>query len=153
MANGLETKLDEMLVKKAPFQIPENGRKWIATYAWVFELVFVVLGFFVLLPLFAVVTGASVVAAAVGATYNLPLLWLAFLVFLGELVVGAMAVPKLKAMKKSGWNLSYYMVLFNVVYGVVSSLGYDQMFGIVTQLLGSLVSLYILFQIRSYFKA
>ncbi len=42
--NNLETKLNDVFVKNAPFQIPENGRKWIATYAWVFALIGLVLG-------------------------------------------------------------------------------------------------------------
>ncbi len=65
--SSLETKLNEMLVTKAPFQLPENARKWIATYAWIFALVGCIYGAFTVLLLLPLLGFASVDGAAVGA--------------------------------------------------------------------------------------
>ncbi len=152
---GLEGTLNDMLVKNAPFQLPENARKWIATYAWIFELLFVILGglaFFALLGVLGIVSTVAAIPATYGGSYLL-FAWLALLVLGAEVVVGAMAVPKLKALKKAGWNLSYYMALFNFAFGVLNAIANAALFGIVTQAISSLIGLYVLFQVRSYFKS
>jgi hypothetical protein len=55
------------------------------------------------------------------------------------------ALPGLFARKISGWNLSFYSVVANLVYGLFTG-------AILSGLLGALVSLYILFQIKALYK-
>ena len=118
----IEKKLEELLVKKAPVQIPENARKWIATYAWIFALVGVIFSVLAFLPLLAAVGFVSVVGTAVGAGGSVVMVWLSLIVLVGMGAVLAIAVPKLKAMNRSGWQLLYYAALFSVAYGLVTSL-------------------------------
>ena len=60
------------------------------------------------------------------------------------------ALPGLFARKMSGWKLLFYSVIINLVYGLVNSLTY---FGsILGTLISVLISLYILFQVKSLYK-
>lgn len=153
---GLEATFEEWFVKKAPFQIPAEGRKWIATYAWVFELIFVIFGALAFFALMGVLGWVGSVATATGAValvgYQLTLAWASLLILGAEVVVGAMAVPKLKNMEKAGWNLAYWVALFNVAYGVAYGLAHAGFGSILGQLIGSAIGLYVLFQVRSLFK-
>jgi hypothetical protein len=155
MLESLENQLNEVLVKKAPVQLPENARKWIATYAWVFALIgliFGVLGFF---PLLAAIGFVSVWGAAVGAGGYVIMAWISLIVMAGYLVVLAIATPKLKRMEKTGWNLLFYSAAFFFVYDVFNWLRYpsfSSVFGLVWNVLWAVVGFYFIFQIRSYFK-
>ena len=151
----LENKLDELLVKKAPFQIPEKGRKWIADYAWVIALVGLVVGVFTFLPLLGAVGLVSVAGFAIGAGSYVLLSWLSLLAMLAYLVVLGISVPKLKEKQKAGWQLTYYSVLFFFVYDVIYLVGYMgsyALFSFMWNVLGLAVALYILFQVKSHFK-
>ena len=149
----LETKLDEMLVKKAPFQIPEAGRKWIADYAWIFALVGVVLGVLAFFPLLAVVGLVSTFGVAVGAGFAVLMAWLSLAVLGAYIVVLGIATPKLKNKQPMGWNLCYYSTLFFFAYDVVNWIRYPAgIFNLLLNLIGTLAGLYVLFQVRSYFK-
>jgi len=155
VVEGLETKLNELLVTKAPFQLPENARKWIAQYAWIFALVGLIFGVLAFFPLLAAVGFVSTVGIAVGAGGYVFMAWLSLLVLLGYLVVLGIAVPKLKAKQADGWNLMYYSTLFFFVYDVFNWLRYMSLgstFSLVWNSAGTIVALYITFQVRSYFK-
>jgi hypothetical protein len=150
---SLETKLDEMLVKKAPFQIPENGRKWIADYAWIFALVGVILGVLAFFPLLAVVGIVSTFGVAVGAGFAVLMAWLSLAMLGAYIVVLGIATPKLKNKQPMGWNLCYYSTLFFAVYDVINWVRYPAgIFNLLLNLIGTLAGLYVLFQVRSYFK-
>lgn len=151
----LENKLNELLVTKAPFQLPEKARKWIATYAWVFALVGLILGVLAFFPLLA---GLGIVSSF-GVTYGsgrlLVLAWLSLAAMAAYLVVLAMATPKLKRKEAGGWNLIYYATLAYFVYDVVyalSDFSAGSFMGLVWNLLWLVVSLYFIFQVRSQFK-
>ncbi len=151
---SLETKLNEMLVTNAPVQLPENARKWIATYAWIFALLGAVFGAFAILVLLPALGFASVVGAAVGVGGYVLMAWLALLFLVGNTVLWAMATPKLKAMQKSGWNLVFYGSLLSLAYDVFNNFrvfSAGSVFSLIWSLLLSLVGLYFLFQVRSYF--
>lgn len=150
----LETKLDELLVKKAPFQIPENGRKWIAEYAWIFSLLGVIFGVLAFLPLLAAVGLVSAVGVAVGAGFYVLMAWVSLAILAAYIVVLGIATPKLKNKQASGWNLVYYSTLFFFVYDVINWLRYPLtgIFGFILNLAGLVIALYFLFQVRSYFK-
>lgn len=155
LVEGLETKLNELLVTKAPFQIPENARKWIAQYAWIFALVGLVLGVLAFFPLLAAVGFISTFGTAVGAGGYVAMAWVSLLVLLGYLVVLGIAIPKLKAMQPVGWNLVYYSTLFFFAYDVFNWLRYPNFgssFGLIWNVAATVVALYVIFQVRSYFK-
>ena len=150
----LENKLDEMLVKKAPFQIPDDARKWIAEYAWIFALVGLVLGVLAFFPLLALVGLISGLGVVVGAGFAVMLAWVSLGALLAYLVVLAMSIPKLKAMQYSGWQLTFYSAIAFFVYDVLNWLASPAVnfFGFILNTVGVVAFVYVLFQIRSYFK-
>ncbi len=152
--DSLETKLNEVLVTNAPFQLPENFRKWLATYAWIFALIGLVFGIFSLLILLPLLGFASVLGTAVGSAGLVFFAWLSFAVLLGYVILLGIATPKLKRMEKSGWNLIFYSTLFFFAYDVFNALrdfGAGAIFTLIWNVLVTTVSLYFIFQMRSYF--
>lgn len=154
---NIEEKLNEVLVKNAPVQLPENIRKWIATYAWAFSLIGCVFGVFTILPLLAILGVASVfvTTTVVGAGHLVLFSWIALLVLIGYVVLLGIATPKLKRLEKSGWDLIFYSAIFFLVYDIVGWLQYPRIgafFGLLWQLAWAVVGFYFIFQVRSYFK-
>ncbi len=152
---NLENKLNEMLVKKAPFQLPENARKWIAEYAWVFALVGLVLGIMGALSLLTILGFVSTFATVVGATKYMFFAWISLLALVAYLIVIGMAVPKLKNKEARGWDLIFYSELAYFGYCALYALSYIGAGAIYTlfwNLVGLVISLYFIFQVRSQFK-
>lgn len=151
----LENKLNELLVTKAPFQLPQNARKWIADYAWVFALVGLVLGIMAFFPLMAGLGIVSTFGVVFASGRLLLLAWLSLLAMAAYLVVLGIAVPKLKDKKAQGWDLVYFATLAYFVYDVVYALSYisaASIMGLIWNLIWLVVALYFLFQVRSQFK-
>ena len=151
----LENKLNEMLVTKAPFQLPDNFRKWLGDYAWVFALVGLVLGVLAFFPLLAGLGVISSFGVAYGSGRYIVLAWLALLAMAAYLVVLGIATPKLKKKQAQGWDLIYYATLAYFVYDVVYALSYFGVGAILSlfwNIIGLIISLYLIFQIRSQFK-
>lgn len=61
------------------------------------------------------------------------------------LVLEALAIPGLFGRKRSAWNLLFYATLIGAVQNVLS-------FNLGGLVIGTLVSLYFLFQVKSYYK-
>lgn len=138
-----EDLLTEYLVKKAP-ALPVNIREAIVNFApWV-TLVILVLT----LPLVLAVFGLGAFFApfsflggiTAGTNYILTI------VFSGvQLVLEAMAIPGLFNRKRSAWNLVYYAALVGALQNIVT-------FNLGGLIIGTLLSLYILFQVKEYYK-
>lgn len=151
---SIESKLNEMLVTNAPIQLPENWRKWLATYAWAFALLGVVLGGISILALLPALGILSVASAVVEGSRWLFFSWLAFVVLVGYVVLLGIATPKLKRMEKSGWDLIFYSALFFLAYDVVfwfQSPTFGGVFMLLWNVAWAFVGLYFIFQVRSYF--
>lgn len=154
MLQSLEAKLNEMLVTKAPFQLPPNLRKWLGTYAWVFALIGAVLGVISIMPLLALAGFGSVVGTVIGQSSLILFVWVSILVLIGYTVLLGVATPKLKRMEKAGWDLIFYSSLFFLAYDVFNWLRYmsfGSTFGLIWNLLWTVVGLYFIFQVRSQF--
>lgn len=67
-------------------------------------------------------------------------------------VLALLAFPGLQAKKKVGWNLMFYSLLANIAYSV-ATLFYDGGNSFLMTLVTSAVGLFILFQVRSHYKA
>lgn len=139
----LETMLDLYLVDKAP-SLPENWKEILVKI-----LPYLIIVFFILsLPLVLVALGLSALivplgfVAGVGSGVGITL---SIVILAVSLVLEAMAIPGLFARSKSGWRLLYYSTLVSALYSIVTM----SLSGLV---LGTLVSLYILFQIKSHYK-
>lgn len=157
----LENKLDELLVKKAPFQLPSNGKKTLINALPYLALVGGVLALLGAWGVYQIAMWANSwlsVANELSTTYGYatsytqsygPLLWVSLLLLLAEAVVMFMAFAPLQARKKRGWDLLFWASLLNVVYAVVYLVARPDVMQFVFFVLGSVVSLYVLFQVRS----
>lgn len=162
--SGLENKLDELLVKKAPFQLPKNFKEWIATYSPWIGLVFGVIGLFAALGLwnFAHQTNDYVntlnkLSEVYGTGQKVEKLniWFygALLSLVFQSAISIIAFPGLRERSKAkGWNLLFISALVSLVYGVFNAVYYDNLSSIIGTLIGSLIGLYVLFQIRELYN-
>jgi hypothetical protein len=137
--------LDYYLVTKAPFQLPIAAKEAIVKYwPWISVVLLVlalpplllVLGLGALLVPFAVPFGGP--GYAVGFTYLTVLL----IIQIGLLIA---ALPGLFARKMQGWRLIFYSRLLSILSTLLSGL-------IVNAVIGGLISLYILFQVRALYE-
>jgi len=133
--------LDFYLVKKAPFQIPEGGREWIVKYGPWITIVLLVL----MLPplLLALGLGALILPFAAAAAPGIGISLIGVIVEIGLTIA---ALPGLFARKMSGWNMLFYAQIVGLVVSLLS-------LSIVSGLIGALISLYILFQVRTKYTA
>jgi hypothetical protein len=162
---NLETKLNDVFAKNAP-KLPANGRKAIVEYLpWVN----LVLGLLTLWAAYAlwqwahVANGLVDYANRLSAAYGGPavvtrrlsfMIWVGLVVLAVEAVLYIAAFPALRARKKAGWNLLFYALLVNAAYGVVVLFtDYGGFGSFVGSLIGSVIGLYFLFQIRGSYSA
>lgn len=158
----LEEKLNDLFVKSAPFQIPENGRKGIVS---VMPWVALIGGVLMLLAAWGVYQAATAVsywadwANTLGSAYGAPytpssvslVVWITLALLVVEAVMFFLAFPALKEHQKKGWNLLFWLTLLNIVQTVLQLFGYINLGSMIFALLGSAVGLYLLFQIRGYY--
>ena len=138
----LNKTLEMYLVKKAP-ALPKNIKEILVKFAPWLAIIGVVLSIPALLALFGL--GAMM--------YSLPYAYgvgrggfsLAALFLVAVAVLEALSVPGLMKKKMAGWNFLYYAVWVNAVYSLIS---YD----LVGLAVGLVISLYLLFQVKSYYK-
>lgn len=132
--------LDYYLVQKAPFQIPDAGRELLVKFGPWITVVLLVLT----LPLVLVLLGIGTLgmpflgvhyAAGFGFTAIFVLAYFALMIF---------ALPGLFARKRAGWNLIFYAELLMIVTSLLSG----NIFG---ALVGGVIGLYILFQVRGLY--
>ena len=139
---GLIATLDEYLVKKAPFQIPEGGKEFIVRFGPWISLVLLLLT----LPLLLVALGlGALVAPFVGVGYGANFGVVAILALVQVVMLG-LALPGLFARKMSGWTLLFYAELVGFVSSMVSG-------AIIGGIIGTLIGLYILFQVRTKYSS
>ena len=158
----LETRLDGWLNKKAPIKLPPDGRQTVAGALWWIALIVGILQLWGAWALWNVghaadaaytaylsdVYGEENPAIHLGFFY-----WVAFLCILVVGIITLIASPKLKQMKKSGWNLLFYSMLLNLGFALLRLLsGVDGIFsGFFGALLGAVIGAFLLFQVRDYF--
>jgi hypothetical protein len=157
---SLEKTLDEIFGKNAP-PLPAGAKKVIVQYLPYINLI---LGVLTLLAAWGLYNAAHTVNSLVDYANNLSAayggtkiatshltftVWLAVAVLAIEAVLYIAAFSGTKARKKSGWNLLYYALLINVVYGIVAVFtDYGGAGRLVGSVIGSVIGAYFLFQIR-----
>ena len=130
--------LDEYLVRKAPFQIPESGREAIVKFGpWIVALVLLLS-----LPSLFVILGLSTAFLPYGAI-GYGLLW--GIVYCVQLGLMALALPGLFARKKSGWMLVFYAQIVSTVAAVMS-------YAFLSAVVVGVIAFYVLFQVRTLYK-
>ena len=139
----LEDTLDLYFRQKAP-ALPPNVKEAIVRFGPWIALILIILS----LPALLFVLGLGTLLApfsflggiTVGFTYTITMVF-----SIARLVLEVMALPGLFRRARSGWYLMYYAALLGVVQHVLT-------FSIVGLIIGSLISFYILFQIREYYS-
>ncbi len=161
----VETLFYQWFVAKAPVQIPKAGRDWIVQFGPWITLVIGILLLPALFALFGVIGLASgtmgMYGAYAGSAYasaisaSLVWVWLAVFLLIIELIVIFISVPMLLKRQRKGWLLIFYVDILSLAYGIVSSLtsGYFNLGSLFFTLIAAAVGFYVLFQIRSSYKA
>lgn len=139
----LETTLELYLVKKAP-AIPKQWKELIVSLAPWLTVVMLIL----LIPALLAIFGLSMFAmpfAFLGG-FRLGGMFILTWVFSAVLIVMyALAIPGLFKKQRKAWNLMFYAALLAAVENLVSM----NFAGLVV---GTLLSLYFLFQVKEYYK-
>jgi len=141
--NSLDSFLELYLVKKAP-ALPEKVREFIvkvSPYLSIIAVVFSIPGLLLLLGLSTLFAPAVLLSGSQFGFSNI--LNIVFLVV--TLVLEGMAIPGLFARKLSAWKLIFYVALINAVDALLH-------FNLVSLIIGTAISLYFLYQIKSYYK-
>jgi len=133
------------LFKKAP-ALPKNIKEIIVQYASILNIIGIILtipaifGLFSLGAYFSAIRFPGMAYSGFGFS---TFIFFAFLVV--GLILRIKAIPGLKDKKLDGWNMMYYAALVQAVYSLIK---YD--FG--GLIVGTVISLYFLFQIKEYYK-
>jgi len=140
---NLDTFFDLYLVKKAP-SLPENVKEIIVKYApylSIIGLIFSAWGLLMLLGFSALFAPAVLLS---GARFGLNTL-ISIVFVLVTVVLEAMAISGLFSRKASAWKLLFYVALINAIYSLIR-------FDLGSLVIGTAVSLYFLYQVKSYYK-
>lgn len=140
MMAQLESKLEYYFVTKAPFALPDNVKEFIVKYGpWIMVvlLVMTVPGVLFMLGIGAVLTPFAALASPQASAQMM----VGGVVSVVSLVLEAAAIPGLLKRKLSGWRLAYYATLVSAVYSIIT-------FNVGGLIIGTLISLYILFQVK-----
>jgi len=144
----LESNLDEYLGKKAP-QIPSKWKELLVKIAPYLAILGVVLGVPAVLALFGLSTFLVPMSTIGGMVSGRPFLGIGYIVsviFLaGVIVLEALSISPLFRRSKTGWNYMFYAALLGAVQNLLS-------FNIGGLVIGTLLSLYILFQVKEFYK-
>ena len=139
----LEDFLAEYLIKKAP-ALPANVKEAIVNFApWITLVIFVIT-----LPVVLAVFGLGALftplsflgGVTMGTNYILTLVLSGI-----QLVLEGMAIPGLFQKTRGAWNLVFYAALVGAVQNIAT-------FNLGGLVIGTLLSLYILFQVKEYYK-
>ena len=139
----LESTLDEYLGRKAP-SLPANIKELIVNFAPWITIGVIVLGVPALLAVLGIT--AYFLPYVYWAGARLGLIYYLSLAFLGvTLAIRCLALPGLFSRSIAGWRLIYYSSLLGLVYSLLN-------YNIVSGLVGTLIGLYVIFQLKSYYK-
>lgn len=149
---SLEAWLYEMLVVKAPFQLPKEVTNFIVQYGPWITLVIAVL----MLPAILAVIGLGAFVGSIGAYYGAGvglIYWLAMAALVVQVGVMFVSIPMLLKRQRNGWLLLFYADIFSFAYGVLNSLSspYALVGGLIGAAVSIVIGMYVLFQIRSYY--
>lgn len=141
----LESVLEEYLVKKAPFQIPDNGKEAIVKFLpWIIVVLMVLAlpAIFALIGLSAFLTPFAMMGG--GVAYGITNIIFGVLTLVA-VVLEAVAIPGLFAKQEKGWRFLFYSNLVSVLAGVFGG-------SPISAIIFSVLSFYILFQIKEKYR-
>lgn len=133
--------LQTWLYDKAPFHLPDGVREFIVKFGpWVLA-VFLVLS----VPTILLILGIGSIAVPFAGVGYVGGFGIAAAGAIANIVLTAMALPGLFARKQAGWT----WLLYSEFVSIATSLVLGNIF---SALIGGTIALYLLFQVRSYYK-
>ena len=129
--------LDYYLVKKAPFQLPGEVKEFFVRFGPWIALVLLILS----LPGLLLMLGIGTAFMPFGGAVYAVGFSLAAVVLLVQVVLLAIALPGLFKRRMSAWRLIFYSQLVGILFQLL-------MGSFLGAIIGGLIGLYILFQIR-----
>jgi hypothetical protein len=151
--SGLENSL-ATLFKGLP-HLPKDWRHWLADNAWWLTLIGVAFGCLGILGLVPVVLGISIFTGIVAGPAAGALIIITGIVNMAVLVVSvaleAMAITPLRTKHKRGWELLFLVSLVTFTGAVLNALITGNIGHILGLIIGTLIGLYVLFEVRMYF--
>lgn len=145
---GLETTLNDLLVKKAPFQLPKNVKEILVNFAPWLALIGGILGVIGALTVFglgSIFGPLALYGGAPFATSYFTTFAFSSIVLGVSGVIDLLAFSGLKKRSIKGWRLLFYGQL---VWALAKLISFD-LLGLV---LGTVIGLYFLFQVKEYYK-
>jgi len=145
--NQLETMLEEYLGKKAP-AMPENIKDILVSFAPYLAIIGIVIALPSLLAVLGVGAFLSPFSAFMGTSYMLSYGFGYYVGIVGIIisaVFDALAIQGLFKRSMGAWRLMYYSALVSFVTSVLQG-------GFVGAIIGGLIGMYILFQVKSKYK-
>lgn len=139
--NKLEVKLEDIFVKKLP-ALPNKAKEIIVRFSPWIALVVLLISLPTLLG--ALGLSALIMPGYWGYSYHFGYN-VAWWISIASMVLTAIALPGLFKRKMSAWRLMFYA-------GLVMALYYLITFNLGSLIIGTGISMYILFQIKSYYK-
>jgi len=151
--SGLESSLGT-LFKGLP-HLPKDWRHWLADNAWWLALIGVAFGCLGILGLVPVVLGISIFTGIVAGPAAGALIIITGIVNMAVLVISvvleAMAITPLRVKQKRGWDLLFLVSLVTFTGAVLNALITGNVNHIIGLIVGTLIGLYVLFEVRMYF--
>lgn len=159
----LETSI-EKLVSKIPYQLPANAKEllvkalpWITLVGAIAMLGVAFVGLQALLFVGSVFGGmmySGIYAGELGLNSGVWFMaWVAMGLAVVQAVMYIIAFAPLLNRKKFGWNVIFWSTLVSVLTGVANLIYNFNLGSFLGSLIGAVVSLYLLFQVKSYYTA
>jgi len=145
--NKLETVLDEYLGKKAP-EMPENIKETLVSFAPYLAIIGIVISLPAILAIFSLGAALGPFSALMGASYMVSYgagYYIGVAGLIIAAVLDALSIQGLFKRSMGAWRLMYYSSLVTFVASILQG-----NFG--SAIIGGLISLYILFQVKNKYK-
>ncbi|NTW10412.1 MAG: hypothetical protein HGA26_03525 [Chlorobiaceae bacterium] len=146
----LEALLDEYMVNKAPFSLPQEVKEFIANVSPYLVIIFAVLALPIIFAALGLTAILSPFAALGGYAYGYGFSW-GFVAIIGlatsviTMVLEIIAVPGLFKRTRGAWNLLFYASVISLIGSVIS------FSGIIGAIIGAIIGWYILFQVKELY--
>jgi hypothetical protein len=142
----LEGTLGEYFGKKAP-ALPQDIKEIIVKLSPYLSILAAIILVPSILSLFALGSLVTIIAplGGVPAVSQLPNMWIGILFLIPVVILEIMAIPGLFAKKIIGWRYLYWAQIITAVSSLVQ-------FNILGAVIGLVIGLYLLFQVKSFYK-
>ena len=148
LMGSLEDNLDLYLGQKAP-KIPDQWKEFIVKISPYLAIIGVIIGVPAVLALFGISAFVMPMGTLSGMMSGQPFLGVGYIIsviFLaGVIILEALSISPLFKRSKTGWNYMFYATLLGAVQNLVN-------FNLGGLVIGTLISLYILFQVKELYK-